>query len=264
MKPCLFGIVVLSGALAWALPAQGQPAPPAKTESQLLFDKCQTAYGELKSYRGVTKAMSLSLVNGSPNIYEGSARISFQKPGLLRIDGKLAGGGDFSILGNADGSWYRWPLNKNGDWKKVEELDLAIASMTGVAATAPTTIPSLLIQSRNAPYFGFSEEAKMDGEEKVAGQMCHKLTARSKGETTSWWIDKGSLLLRRIVSYTSEEQSAAQIAEVEKAMKKFPRPEGLDALPKSDMRFVSRIQDFEIEAINEPVDEKLFETPPMK
>lgn len=241
-----------------------QPLAPIKTEAQLLFDKCRLAYSELKSYRGTTRAMSLSLVGGSPSIYSGLATINFEKPGLLRVDGMLAGGGNFSILGNADGSWYRWPIENKGDWKKIEMVDFAIAAMTGVAATAPTTIPSLLTRPQESRVFRFSEQAKIESEEQIDGEMCYKITARPARETVSWWINKKTLLLRRIVSYTSEEQSAARYAEVEKRIEAADKAAGREPGPKSDMRFVSRVEDFEIEAINEPVNEKLFETPTPK
>ncbi|HEX8464694.1 MAG TPA: hypothetical protein VF627_08770 [Abditibacterium sp.] len=260
MKTTLFGALAL--VLTCSL-TSAQPAP-GKTEAQLLFDKCRAAYAGLKSYRGTTRTSNLSLIDGAPSIYAGSAKISFQRPGLLRVDGKLAGGGDFSILGNAKGSWYRWPIGNGGQWTKIEQLDMAIGSMTGVAASAPTTIPSLLTQPGDSGVFAFSQLAKIDDEEPIDGQMCHKITAKHAMETTSWWIDKKTLLLRRIVGYTSEAQSAAKMAEVEKAMKDLPQIAGEEAVPKIDMRFVSRVEEFEIEAINEAVDEKLFAPPELK
>ncbi len=263
MKIALFGALALglSCSLAAAQPARA----PVKSEAQLLFEKCGAAYSELKSYRGTTKTTSLSLTDGSPSISSGFAKISFTKPDLLRVDGKLTGtmGGDYSILGNADGSWLRWPRANKGDWAKVPALRDAVASMTGVGGGAPTTIPFLLTQTRNARVFGSAEEAKVEPEEPINGEICYKITARTGRETISWWINKKTLLLRRIVGYTSEEQSAAQMVEIEKMAAEAAKKAGVVA-PKLNLRFVSRTEDFEIEAINEPVDEKLFETPTPK
>ncbi len=138
---------------------------------------------------------------------------------------------------------------------------MAIAAMTGVAAGAPTTIPFLLTQSQDVEIFRFAESAKVEGEEKVDGQLCFKITAHPKEETTSWWIDKETFLLRRIFSSYDEKQSAAKLAESEKAAAEYFKKAGQAAPPKIEIRLVSDVENFQIEAINSPIDEKLFATP---
>lgn len=260
MKTTFFGAAAL---LLSCHLASAQP-PAGKSEAQLMFDKCRTAYGALKSYRGVTRTMDLSLSNGALHIYGGSATITFQQPGLLRVDGKLARGDDFSLLGNAQGSWRRWPLDNQGNWEKIWNLGSEISSFSGVTAGAATKIPLLLIQAPSDRIFRYAEDAKLDGEEKVGGEMCYKITARPNQETISWWINQKTLLLRRIVAYTSEEQSAARLAEIDKRTEAADKKAGREPGPKSEMRLVSRVEDFEIEAIDEPVDEELFVTPAPK
>lgn len=258
MKTAIFGALALwmCSALAMAQPVLNQ------TEAQAIIEKSRAAYAALQSYRGTTKTSNLSLADGEQFVYAGSAQIVWAKPNLMRIDGKLAmDGGDFSILSNAQGSWYRWPLENGGKWKKVESLGMAISAMTGVAASAPTTIPALL--TRNGS-FRFAENPELGGEEKIDGQDCYKITARARQKTVSWWIDKKTFLLRRVFGSYDEAQSAAMLAQINEYAQEDLKKAGQPAPPKIEMRFVSETEDFQIEAINGPIDEKLFATPTQK
>lgn len=260
MKTAILGALALwtCSSFAMAQPILNQ------TEAQAIIEKCRAAYAALQSYRGRVKTNSVSIFDGKQGNYGGSAKIVFAKPNLLRIDGKLANGGDFSILSNAEGSWYRWPVENDGKWKKVENLGVAVSSMTGVAARAPTTISMLLVPSLGRQTFRSAEDAKVEGEETIDGQACFKITARSQRKTTSWWIDKKTFLLRRIFSSYDEEQSAAMLAQVEKASEEYFKKKGQPTPPKIEKRFVSKIEDLEAEALNGPIDEKLFATPTAK
>lgn len=267
MKIPFFGALALalSCTLASAQPADAPPPPLPKGEAEILADKCLAAYSEIKTYRGTTKTNNVSIMNGAENNYGGSATFLFAKPDSLRIDGKLAMGGDFSILGLREGSWYRWPLDNAGKWKKTENLSMAVSSMTGVAAFAPTTISYLLTRPAGTPSATFRsiDQAQIEGEEKIEGETCYKITARPAEKTVSWWIDKKTLLLRRIVTSFDENQSAAMTAKIQKQTEALDPKMGLE-MPKLQMRFVSNTEDFLVDAINEPIDEELFAMPTEK
>lgn len=257
LKTTFFGAMALL--LSCAL-ASAQPVP-AKTEAQVLVEKCRAAYANLKTYRGSVKTNDVSVVDGEKSDLGGTAQVVFERPNLLRIDGKLAGGGDYSILGNADGAWYRWPIENEGKWQKADELSLAVASMTGVAGGAPTHISSLLLPALGVDPFRFGENAKIEGEEKIDGRLCIKITAHPKDETISWWIDKQTLLLRRVFASYDEKQSAAMSARADKDITEHFKDKNEPAPPNIEMRFVSDTEDLQVEELNGAVDERLFVSP---
>jgi hypothetical protein len=137
---------------------------------------------------------------------------------------------------------------------------MAVSSMTGVAASAPTTISYLLTRPAGTPShtFRFINGAKIEGEEEIEGKAYYKLTARPTEHSVSWWIDKKTLLLRRIVTSFDENQSAAMMEKTQKQMTAASQKMGME-MPKMEMRFVSNTEEFLVEAIDEPIDERLFE-----
>jgi hypothetical protein len=244
------------------LPMPPAPDPVKAKAGQELLGKSRAAYAALTSYQGTTRTDNKTLIDGQPMPGQsGTAKIAWEKPDLLSVTGTDASQYPYSILGNKQGAWYKWPLDNKGEWQE-RSLELGIASMTGVARMAPTTIPMLLLGKPDIA-FRHSENIALEKEDVLDGHPCFKLTAVGRESTRSWWIDKSSFLLRRIEESYSELQSQKKLAQLEASMKKFAaqNPQFDAADMHIDMTFVSDTQEFDIQGINQPIDAQVFAFP---
>ena len=101
-----------------------------------------------------------------------------------------------------------------GTWRKDKNTETAVASVSGIAAGAATTIPALLIHtSIGIPTALDSSSKSIDPEvreDAVDGHPCYVVTSHfvsaTRSETESLWIDEKTYLLRR--RYSDSEHTA--------------------------------------------------------
>ena len=88
-------------------------------------------------------------------------------------------------------------------------LSLAIAGATGVSGGAAHLIPALLLPEAIAgSTLTVARDPKLAGEETLDGVSCLKVEFRGIGERdSSAWLEKDTLLLRRLVEETTVQGS---------------------------------------------------------
>ena len=143
-------------------------------------------------------------------------------------------------------------MTQEGRWQK-RTPEMAIASVTGIALSAATTVPSLLLQTISGSPLSLgtgkalSPEVREDTRD---GQDCYVLTAHlataGNNETESLWIDEKTFLLRRSVS---DNDSAARTFIIAGKPHLIPAMKSHD-----DQRFTN-------ERINQPIPDSTFTLP---
>ena len=191
-------------------------APGRILTAQQIATRSQDAYAALSSYQGTTTVVTMnSAINGAPGEYHTSANVLFARPGRIRAVGTDMGGFPFTYVSNGTATVEQ--VNATGKtWKTVASAEMALGSVTGIALSAATTVPALLLGTRwGTPLtLGTTPEAEVR-EDGVDGHSCYVLTShRMTGKNTmteSVWIDEKTFLLRRLVSDSDNSARAITI-----------------------------------------------------
>ncbi len=168
-----------------ALVAEGNAQTP--TGPQVL-QRVQKAYDSLRQLEVD--------VTGEISGTRGTSKISFQRPGKMRVSGTSMFGSDYDLLVNGKATW----LKAQGAWEKVESPEMGIASITGISANAGTLIPSLLFHTK---WGGISHLSGVPGKvskEKQKGQNVLRVDAKGQMPMTLWVDAKTYLLVRTQMS----------------------------------------------------------------
>jgi hypothetical protein len=187
---CLFSSLLVC-ANAYVL-AQGQP----KTGKELC-DLSRKAYASLKTYQGVTKTTAtVDLgVGGGPNTYHTSATIAYASPGKINVEGDTMFGGKFAYRSDGKSTWET-SMTGGKSWNKADSPEMAIAGATGVAMSAGTTIPTLLLKLKWGQIFeSTSQPAKEIKREKVGTVDAYRVEVTISGGRRTLWIDPKSFLM---------------------------------------------------------------------
>ena len=226
-------------------------APGKALTAAQITDRCRAAYGALKSYQGTTTVTSHSTAstNPTPGEYRASATIQFVRPGKIRAEGKDMSGYPYAYVSDGTATAYQANANK-GAWKALPNTTMAIASVTGIAENAATTVPALLLGAGWGNPFtsGIASEIREDA---VDGHPCYVVTSSLAKPTASmaqtFWIDEKTFLLRRLVSDADTSAVSFTIAG-----KKHDVPA---AKSHDDQRFTG-------ERPNESIPDSVFAVPP--
>ena len=180
---------------------------PGKTLSAAqIAARSREAYAALESYQVTTKVTSQAVMGDDPTVHEyhTTAAIQFVRPGKLRADGTDMSGNPFALV--SDGvATAQTQIGDTRAWRKADSAEMAIASVTGTAQSAATTIPAVLLGTNwaNPLPKGRQFDAEVR-EDPLDGQACYVLTATTGGATNagtqSLWIDEKTFLLRRSLS----------------------------------------------------------------
>lgn len=267
MKSVLSALLIL----LWA--SNGSAVEPTGEE---VLRRSQEAYVALRSYVGTTTVKSKTVISAATMNQTASARVSFVRPGRIRIEGKDAQGQPYTIVSDGTQTWLAWAFQNDGRFQKAQSLEMAVSAMTGVAAQAPTTIPAALIPLRWGIPWAQTSQAQLIGREPVAGASCYKVVVKAApgaplAGVRTFWVDPRSFLLRQI----KEEQNEQDLAEMQLRMKQMMEEraaKGSEAdkqqleairgmLQAQAMKSREIVQSFEIERVNAAVDGKLFQNP---
>ena len=260
---------LLAGLLAWSHPAAG-----AELSGSDIIKKCEAAYAAVKTYVGTTIVRGKSEIGGTKLEQTSSAKVTFMRPGKIRIEGRTAGreasfkdGHPFTIVSDGKKTWKSWPLQNNGAF--VEVRDVSSAGMAGVAQGAAELIAAALMKSDGAwtggsdPFIvSRSAGAKLEGHEEIDGADCFKLVSQHSelGDVTLW-VDSKTFLLRQITRELNEQQLAEQAKRADAALKRLGKETPERRMPIKSMATTFSFKD---EKINGSVEEKLFLDPAKK
>lgn len=178
--------------------AQKQAAP---TPPQEVVARCKKAYDALQSYQGFTEVHTTGTMNGKTSQYDTLANIWFVRPGKIQAHGITMSGTPFTYVSDGTATYEKILGNT---WNKVGSPEMAIASVTGIAMNAATTIPAALLHTNwGNPFPADAELSLTMPQEEVDGHACFHLTAARASGTSDYWIDAKTFLFRRIVTDSS-------------------------------------------------------------
>src|SRR5262245_14045632 len=210
----VIGLAVLSSrVLAADVPRQassnGKSTDVDLTNAGDILQKSEAAYAAVKTYVGTTTVRGKADF-GVMNLEQtSSAKVSFVRPGKIRIEGRTAGrdpagrdGQPFTILSDGTTTWRSWAIQNGGAYSVVQNIPMA--GMAGVAQGSVEGIPAALMKSDGAwtgghdPYaIPRMSQTAVAGREKIDGADCYKLVAKNpKHADVTLWIDSKSFLLR--------------------------------------------------------------------
>jgi len=236
-----------------------------------ILKKSEAAYAAVKTYVGTTIVQGKSEIGGTKVEQTSSAKVTFMRPGKVRIEGQTAsqgtsfkGGHPFTIVSDGKKTWSAWPLQHNGAF--VEVSSVSGAGKGSVAQGAAELMASALMKSDGAWTGGSDpfivprlEGSKVEGHEAIDAADCFKLISKHAelGDVTLW-IDSKTFLLRQILIELDEQQLAAQAKKMEATFKRLGKEPPQRPVPiKSMVRTFS----FKDEKIDGSVNETNFVDP---
>lgn len=205
MKTIALGAAALAS-LAASASAASAGKGTALTPAQII-QRSEQAYNSLKSYQGtVTTDSVYTPAQGSATPQQASAKISFSRPGNIRVDGKAMGGMSYAFVSNGAETCSQI----GGNWKRAESAEMAVAGATGISLGAAATVPALLLHLNWG--YPFIPSAKMSDQafgpvtkERVGGTLCYRFTDTRGGRmpsTETFWFDSKTFLLTRMIEDT--------------------------------------------------------------
>ena len=210
---------------------------------------CQDAYRTLQTYTGNADVSSqaMTIADGKISKYHTSATIRFARPVKIHVDGTTMSGYPFAYVSDGAVTEER---NNLGSWKKVTNAEAAIAAATGIAQSAGTTIPALLLGTNWGNPFTPEYDMQVR-EDNVAGHSCYVVTSSLASATqpqrATFWIDEKTFLLRRYVRDASGRAFSVRIGGVNHEIPAIRS--------HNDERFTN-------ERLNETIPDSAFTLPP--
>ncbi len=193
-----------------AMPGHLLQQVPGKTVTATqIAERCRAAYADLKTYQ-VTATVTthyVTVADGQTSASHTSATIQFVRPGKIHAEGTDMDGYAYAYV--SDGTeTAETNRSINGAWRRDKNPEMAVASVTGIAAGAATTIPALLLNANMGTPLVLSLSGDLVDpevrEDAIGGHLCYILTAHSvsitQSTTQSLWIDKKTFLVRRYIS----------------------------------------------------------------
>src|SRR5262245_30115538 len=224
-------LLLLSGLIA--LTGEISAADVAEMSAADVIKKSEAAYAAVKTYVGTTTMRVKTTIADKKSDEVSTAKVTFQRPGKLRIEGKTASGFSagkgkpFVIISDGKTTWKSTAIQNNGAFSEVQNLGLAGASVLSFGVVE--SIPAALMKSDGAPPSSHDpfmvtrmSPPKLPGHEAIDGADCYKLITKHPqfGDVTLW-IDSKSFLLRQMTRNVSDVQLAAAAKSAEEALKKI-------------------------------------------
>ena len=179
-------------------------APGKTLTAPQIAARCREAYAALESYQGTSTVITQTVNGSDPTVHEyhTAATIQFVRPGKIRADGRDTNRDPFTYVSDGAATAYR---ASKGVWKPTTDAGMAVASVTGIALNAATTIPSVLLDINwGNPLAKGTEYDPEVREDDMDGLRCYILTTHTEtaamSETRSVWVDAKTFLLRRSAS----------------------------------------------------------------
>ena len=143
-------------------------------------------YDAINSLKAICTSTSAAAMGGMSLPLQATARIEFQRPGAMRVDGTDTFNHTYGFA-VAPGQAM---LFTNGSWTKEASPDLALAAVTATAQGTATTVPALLLHTIWGYPFGPLGYTPNVGAEAIAGRKCYRIAKALAGMVEIFWIDK--------------------------------------------------------------------------
>lgn len=184
------------------VPQGGVPTGPQ------ILDRCEAAYRSVKTFE--------ENVTGDIGGSKATAHIWFSRPGKMRVTGKTMFRTNYDLL--SDGS-KTWVENGSG-WQPVQNLEMGVATITGISANAGTHVPAALAGLSWGALKQLRQVTLKVSRAKLGGKDTFLLTA-TKPFPMKLWVDaKSSFYVR------TESQVASRTIRVD-----FATPKVNGAIP---------------------------------
>lgn len=213
MKPAALFTCSLSALIGFSALAQAQPE--TISPGRQILRACSETYKSLREFKGGASVISLSSIEidqeAPTNLLRSAdAQFDFVRDGRFNISGHDTEHDPFNITSTPQKTTTTYPTDNKGLPKDVEDVEMAVAGFTGVAATAPTTVPALLLDSGWGSPFSLKTDATLKGSEMFGGHECYVIVQKERGapQTNTLWIDSKTFLLRGM----REEQGSTSFA----------------------------------------------------
>lgn len=233
-------------------------AEGAAAESQagkVLLDS-NRAYAAIRSYVGTVRLKSAANYERGLFRETRTLKVFCKRPGRIRLEGFDSNGDKYVIL--CDGRTTRVSsaaLRLDGTRDTIQD---AMLEFSGVSLGASEMLPSILLDIKwhretfSLPYGpllpAFATKAKLTSEEKIGEHHCYRIVCPREIANWTFYVDKETLLVRRLDEDTSEEQMRLQ------------RELGGGGFT-GNIQSTRCVQSFEIEQINVKLDETIFARP---
>jgi hypothetical protein len=209
------------------------------------------AYARLQSYIGTVSLESVTDFERGPFRETRKLKVFFQRPGKIRLEGIVTNSGEFVILSDGQATNV-FGLGLDGTRNTVQD---ALLEFSGVSLGTSEMLPSFLLETTwrretfALPYGAllpaFATKASMTGEEKVGEHQCYRIVCSREIATWTFYVDKETLLIRRLDEDVSDRQMRVQ------------RELGGGGFTGS-IRSTRDVQLFEVEQVNVKLDEAIF------
>lgn len=232
----------------------GVAALPVRAEltAAQVLERCEKAYGSLKSYKGTSRVETKGDISGMKMTFNTSAKIQFVSPGKIRVEGTMMTPmmpGRFAFVSDGTHTWET-EVSDASKWKAAQSPMMAIAGFTGVSQNAATTIPTALLNLMGGVRYGMLTVAKVS-RAAVNGRATYRVDANGVMGGIALWIDERTFLLVK--------------KSVHNDMSKFKMPQGVKLPPNMPNVPTSGVTDltetFSDVRVNEAVPASTFARP---
>jgi len=149
--------------------------------SQIL-SRCQQAYDSVSTFEEDVVAQS--------GKFPGTAHISYQRPGKLRVTGKAIFGANYQVLINGGST----QVFNNNSWQAAKNPEMGIATVTGVSGAACAQVPALLFHTSWYALIPDSQAHYKVSAQNLKGIQTFRLDTKGEMPRTLW-IDQRSYFL---------------------------------------------------------------------
>lgn len=176
--------------------ASAQPTPVTPGQQVLLA--CANTYKSLQEFKGSAIVISQSSIDGAISLDNANADFNFARGQHFDISGYDSSHDAYSISSTPQKTTTKWEPFGKEEIETARDVPAAVASFTGVAGLAPSTVPALLLGTAYKYPFDTTAEATLKPSETFGGHLCfvvRQKTVKRPGNDT-YWIDAKTFLLR--------------------------------------------------------------------
>jgi hypothetical protein len=251
-SPALVACLTVSSLAAPGLavgvnPPRHERAGKSRLNGEQVLVRARAAYAKLRSYDGTSAAIAKLYTKAGAKTTTARARIRFERPAKIRIEGTDAERATFRIVSNGRETLQSVSGHEGGRWRRTPSLQDAIGFVTGSARNTPTMIPALLLPLPKGSPFARLGKCTLEGHGKVKGADCYKVIINAPHSTCVYWVDTRSYLLRQF----REQQNARQFAQY------TMQTRGI-SLQKLGIKGQASLHTFSVSSFNKPMNPMLW------
>lgn len=220
--------------------------PETVSLGQKILRACANTYQSLREFKGSSAVISQTRIQigkgeATTMTQTANANFDFQRDQRFHVEGNDASHKAFTIDNTPLKTTTTWNVNGAMKTETPESIELAVAGFTGVAVSAPTVVPALLLKLNWGFPFVSSNGATLQRRETFGGHSCFVVTQKETAipGTTTYWVDAKTFLLRGMRSEQSEWSFPMDMP--------GGNPPEVAALPPSKVLFSNAVHVFSVE-----------------